>query len=333
MPYRVFLTGSGITADASHYLTQHGCALMTGTPQDQCEDLVRKLSRLRPHALIVRQGRITEAVQAAAPDLKVICKHGVGTDNIDIEAATRRGIPVLYTPGANFESVAEHTLALILSLARGVPVHDRLIRRGSFDKKAYEGLELLGKTLGLVGYGRIGRRVAELVAPLNMAVLVYHPSRENEDLPERVREAQTIDEVICGSDIISLHCPLTDDTRNLINRQSIQRMKPGVYVVNTARGGLINETDLVTALQQGHVRGAALDVFEHEPLVQDSPLIGLDNVILTPHVAGTSDSSAVNMGLESAKHVLAVLGGGQIDPSAVKNPEVLSTGVGRNPAS
>lgn len=332
MSYRVFLTGSGIAADASHYLTQHGCTLMTGTPDDRPEDLVRKLGRFRPDALIVRQGRITEAVQAAAPDLKIICKHGVGTDNIDIEAATRRGIPVLYTPGANTESVAEHTLALIFSLARGIPIHDRLVRRGTFDKNAYAGRELLGKTLGLVGFGRIGRRVAELAAPLGMAVLVYHPSRKNGALPERVREAQTIDDVMRNSDIISLHCPLTEQTRNLVNRDSIQRMKPGVYLVNTARGGLINETDLVAALQQGHVRGAALDVFEHEPLAQDSPLVGLDNVILTPHVAGVSDNSAVNMGLESARHVLAVLGGGKVDPSAVKNPEVLAAGIGGRPA-
>jgi D-3-phosphoglycerate dehydrogenase len=324
MGYRIFLTGSGIVPAARAYLTERDCILMTGDPKDGPDDLVRKLGEFRPHALIVRQGQITDAVQAAAPDLAVICKHGVGTDNIDIDAATRRGIPVCYTPRANFESAAEHTLGLMLALVRRIPEHDRRIRGGVFDKKTYDGLELLGKTLGLVGFGQIGRRVAELVAPFRMTVLAYHPSRTAEPLPDYIRKVGSTDDVFRGADIVSLHCPLTDTTRNLVNAESIGRMRDGVHIVNTARGELVDEAALASALRTGRVRGAALDVFATEPPPADHPLCGLENVIVTTHIAGVSDNSSLNMGMESARNVLAVLRGEAVDQRALKNPAALA---------
>lgn len=324
MAHRIFLTGSGIAPVAQAYLRDRGCTLVTGEPADSPDDLVRKLSGFDPHALIVRQGKITDAVQAAAPSLAVICKHGVGTDNIDIAAATKRGIPVFYTPRANFESAAEHTLALMLSLVRRIPAHDRRIRSGVFDKKGYDGLELLGKTLGLIGFGQIGRRVAELVAPFRMQVRVYHPSKSGESLPDYIKKVDSPEAVLAEADIISLHCPLTEKTRNLINADTIARMKAGVHLINTARGGLIDEAALEAALRDGRIRGAALDVFETEPPATDHPLFALENVIVTTHVAGVSDNSSINMGMDSAKNVLAVLEDGEIDRMSLKNPEVIS---------
>lgn len=180
----------------------------------------------------------------AAQTLRVVCKHGVGTDNIDIEAATALGIPVMFTPFANCESVAEHSLAVILALIRRVALQDRRIRAGVFDKMAYDGVELRGKTLGLVGFGRSARRLCELVAPFGTAVVAYHPSRTEERLPDHVRKVGDVFEVFSAADILSLHCPLTNETRELINEHTIAAMKSGVYLINTSRGGLVNERHL-----------------------------------------------------------------------------------------
>ncbi len=319
MAFRVFLTGSGIARPALRVLEQEHCEYRVGDPKDTPDDLIRQLRDFDPHALIVRQGKITAEVQAAAPSLRVICKHGVGLDNIDVDAATRRGIPVLFTPGANFESAAEHTLALMLALLRRVPAYDRRIRSGMFDKKPYDGQELLGRTLGLIGYGRIGRRVAELVAPFRMRVLVYHPSATRESLPDYIRKVNRPEDLYPEVDVLSLHCPLTAETQHMIRRDVLQRMKRGVYIINTARGGLVQEADLLEALQSGQVAGAALDVFEEEPLPAEHPFYRLDNVILSPHVAGSSDNSLINMGMQSVRQVLAVLKGEPVHPQVMVN--------------
>jgi len=323
MNYRIFLTGSGIAAEALQLLEAENCVVETGDPKDTPDDLVRKLSAFDPDGLIVRQGKISEAVQDAAPRLKVISKHGVGTDNIDIAAATRRGIPVMRTPRANYESVAEHALALILALLRRIPNQDRRIRKGIFDKKGFDGLEMLGKTLGLIGYGNVGKRLAELVAPFNMRVLVYHPSCSDEPLPSHISKVQNVAEIFPKADIISLHCPLTPETKNLINRQTIAQMKKDVYIINTARGGIVNEADLFQALQQKQVGGAALDTFEVEPPDTDNPLFKLDNVIFTTHISGMSDNSFKNMGIGAVKNALSVLKGELIERQSLVNKAVL----------
>lgn len=323
MHYRIFITGSGIVKEAQQLLREENCIFETGDPKDTPADIARKLREFDPHGLIVRQGKISAEVQAAAKSLKVICKHGVGTDNIDVAEATRRGIPVLFTPLANYESVAEHTLALIFALLRRIPLEDKRIRSGVFDKKHYDGQELLGKTLGIIGFGHIGRRLAELAAPFKMKVVVYHPSCTPEPLPPYISKVKKVEEIFSRADIISLHCPLTPETKGMINRRTIAQMKQGVYIVNTARGGIVNEGDLFQALQERRVGGAALDVFEEEPPAADHPLFRLDNVIFTTHVAGASDNSLKNMGVDSVKNVLAVLNGEPPDPESLVNKEVL----------
>jgi D-3-phosphoglycerate dehydrogenase len=325
MEYRVFLTGSGIVERAKNLLRDNGCVIETGSPTDTSAALARKVSGFNPDALIVRQGRISAEVQDAAPCLKVICKHGVGIDNIDVATATKRGIPVMFTPGASTNVVAEHTLALLLALLRRIPQQDRELRSGMFDKTRYSGSELRGATLGLIGYGRIARRVAELVASFGVEILVYHPSATGEALPPRVSKLKDVDEVLRRSDIVSLHCPLTASTHALINEQAIMRMKHGALLINTARGQLVDEEALLKALRSGRLGGAALDVFATEPLPANHPLLALDQVVVTPHVGGSSNASLTRMGMQAASNVLAVLHGQSVDVSNVLNPEVLPT--------
>lgn len=324
MSHRIFITGSGIAEQAERFLLENDCVFEVGQPKDTPEDIARKVGDFNPDGMIVRQGKITGDVMDAASNLRVICKHGVGLDNIDIEAASLRKLPVMFTPGANFESVAQHALALILSLARQVPSQDRKIRGGVFDKKGYNGIELTGKTLGLIGWGAIAKRLAELVAPFNMQVLAFHPSKTDEPLPAYISKANTVEDIYRQSDIISLHSPLTTETKGMINAHTMGMMKPSVLIINTARGAIINEPDLIAALTEHRIGGAALDTFETEPLPDDSPLRQLDNVILTTHVAGMSDASVVNMGMGAAKNILAVLRGEPIDTTAVKNKAVVN---------
>ncbi len=325
MSFRIFITGSGIAEEALQYLHKENCIFEVGDPTDTSEDLVNKFRTFDPDGIIVRQGKITKEVQDAPKNLKVICKHGVGIDNIDVEAATQRGIPVMFTPLANYESVAEHTLALMLSLARRIPLQDKKIRDGTFDKKYYGGLELLGKTLGIIGFGKIGRRFCELVMPFRMNVLVYHPSRTVENLPQSVTKVENAEDVFDRADIISLHCPLTPETKAMINKQSLEQMKQGAFIINTARGGLIHERDLSQALQNGQIGGAALDVFECEPPDTNNPLFMMDNVIVSPHVAGASDNSLKNMGMGAVQNVVSVLKGDSIDMESLINKEVIGS--------
>jgi len=314
-------------------LRSTGCLVELGDPKDAPDELARKLSRFSPDALIVRQGRITGAVLDAPLNLRVICKHGVGTDNIDVEEATRRRIPVMFTPGTTTQSAAEHTLGLILSLTRRIPYEDRRMRAAVFGKTTYAGQDLFGMTLGLVGFGSIARRLAALVAPFDVKVVAYHPSCTVEALPDHVSKVKHFEDLLPEADILSLHCPLSPATRGLVNKRTIELMKDGAYIVNTARGGLIDESQLFEALSSGRVRGAALDVFEREPPAAGNPLMGLENVILTPHVGGASDRSLAITGLQSVRNVLAVLENEPIDPLHVVNAKVLGLDSAEPPAS
>jgi len=230
----------------------------------------------------------------------------------------------MYTPNSNFESVAEHTLALLLSLLRKIPQKHNEICAGQFDKTHYDGLELTNKTIGLVGFGKIGQRFAELLSPFNMSIIAYRPSQRIASVEPSVTYAKTVEELFRASDIISLHCPVTDKTFDLINKKSILRMRHGAYLINTARGELINENDLFEALKTGQISGAALDVFQNEPLLKKHPLFELQNVIGTPHLAGMSDNSMKNMGIESVQNALSVLKGQPPNLKCLKNKELLN---------
>lgn len=270
-------------------------------------------------AVIVRLFEITADQLDSCERLKVIAKHGVGVDNIDVAAATARKIPVVYTPTANANGVAEHTLTLMLSLARQVFPSSQALREGRFkDRAQFQGVELAGKTLGVLGLGRIGLRVAEMARDgLAMNVLAYDPFIEASPFDL----APSLDDVLRASDFLTLHLPLTQETRHLLNAEHLQMLKPGCRIINTSRGAVIDESALVEALRGGHISGAALDVFEDEPLPADHPLCRAPNMLLTPHISSSTAESLDRMACDAAQGVLDVLQGRP--PAHVVNPEVL----------
>jgi D-3-phosphoglycerate dehydrogenase len=249
-------------------------------------------------AVLVRSStRITRESLVRADRLKAIGRAGVGVDTIDVEAATERGIPVLTAPEGNTISAAELTMALLLALARKVPGADRSMKAGEWDKKSFTGIELHSKTLGLIGAGRIGGEVARRARGFAMRAGA-RPVPERRSATEPRRETATMDEVISRADVISAHVPLTDATKNLIGEAQLARMKKGVLVLNVARGGVVDEAALLAALKSGHVAGAALDVFETEPLPADHPFRSLPNVVLTPHLGASTSEAQHSVAIE-----------------------------------
>ena len=242
-------------------------------------------------ALIVRSAtRVTAELLEQAPRLRVVGRAGVGVDNIDLDAATRRGILVMNTPGSNAVSVAEHTLALLLALARCVPQLNAATHAGRWEKGAAAGIELRGKTLGLIGLGRVGSEVARRARALELRVLAHDPYISESVAQEAGVELVSLPELLARSDFVSLHAALSPATEKLINATTLAQMKRGARLINTARGELVDEAELAEALRAGHLAGAALDVFAVEP-PRSSPLLSLPNVIATPHVAGSTEEA------------------------------------------
>ena len=255
-----------------------------------------------------------------APRLQVIGKHGVGVDNIDCEAATSRGLPVVYTPGSNGRTVAEHAMALMLALSRQIYPSSHAIRSGTMeDRNRYQGVELAGKNLGLIGLGRIGSRVAGIAAGgFGMKVRAYDPFLRPGTATGKAVLVDSLEAVLGWADFISLHVPLSDATHHLIDQERLGLMKPGCRLVNTSRGPVIDEAALAGALRDGRLAGAALDVFEEEPLPADHPLCRTPNTLLTPHISGLTDSALERASLMAAQGILDVLQGRR--PEHVANP-------------
>lgn len=260
---------------------------------------------------------VDDQVLAAAPKLRVISRYGVGVDAVDVPACTRRGVVVTITPGANSVAVAELAIALLMALARSIPYHDRAAKLGKWNR--VQGMELTGATLGLVGYGRIGREVAQRACALGMRVIAYDPLLPPEAFGGSPVTPCDLDTVLQTSDAISLHLPLTAETHNLIDAAALARMKPTAYLINTARGGLVDEEALYEALAARRLAGAAFDVFSKEP-PEASGLVALDNFIAAPHIGSATRQTAARMSLMAAENALAVLRGER--PPGVVNREV-----------
>jgi D-3-phosphoglycerate dehydrogenase len=261
------------------------------------------------HALVVRsRTKVTAKLLEAAAQLRVIGRAGVGVDNIDVPAALARGIVVVNSPMAASVSVAEHTLALMLALARQVPAADATLKQGQWNKSAFVGSELSGKVLGLLGLGRIGALVANRALAFGMSVLAYDPYLTDEQIIERHAEPATFDGVLAGSDYVSLHLPLTIKTTGLLSTAQIGQMKAGARLVCAARGGVVDEEALRAALDSGHLAGAALDVFAQEPPAPGSIALH-PKVIATPHIGAQTAEAQARAGLAIAEEVLAVLQG------------------------
>ncbi|OZI37574.1 3-phosphoglycerate dehydrogenase [Bordetella genomosp. 10] len=268
------------------------------------EQLAGLVARHDPVALIVRYGRITPKVIGAGKSLRVISKHGSGTDNIDCGAAAERGIAIKAATGANAAAVAEHAIALLLACAKSIVAMNVRMHAGHWDKATHKSIELRGKTLGLIGLGAIGRNTAAIAHAMGMRVLGHDPYAR--DLPDSIVTVP-LDRIWAESDAISLHAPLTDETRGIVNAGTLARCRDGVIIVNTARGGLVDESALVAAARSGKVAGAGLDSFSQEPPPADHPYFGIPNLVLSPHVGGVTRDAYVSMGTAAANNVLAVL--------------------------
>ncbi|PYI89082.1 MAG: phosphoglycerate dehydrogenase [Verrucomicrobia bacterium] len=261
------------------------------------------------HGIIVRsQTKVTAEILNAAKQLRVVGRAGVGVDNVDVETATRRGVVVLNAPGANTVSTAEHAFSLLLGIARNISRADATLKSGVWERKHLEGVELYNKTLGIIGMGRIGSELSRRAIAFGMRVLAFDPylsaARARGLQVELVEE---IDDLLSAADFITLHTPLTAETHHILNAERLKKTKSGVRIVNCARGGLIDEHALIAALQSGHVAGAALDVFEIEPLPSDSPLRSAPNILITPHLGASTAEAQESVGIDIAQSVRAAL--------------------------
>jgi len=260
-------------------------------------------------AVLVRVAKISADVIAAAKSLKIIGKHGVGYDNIDIPAATASGVIVTNTPLANSTSVAEHALALLLAVARRIGETERDLNRGAMrTQKLYQGMELSGKVMGVIGLGSAGLRLARMTGQgLGMRVLGFDPYKV--PWPDGIEHCTDLDPLLRQADFISIHVPLTKETTSLIGKEALPKMKPTAILVNTARGGIVDEAAVAEAVTAGRLAGAGLDVVVDEPLKASHPLNGVPNIILTPHMAGVTEEAMMRMAQDSAEDILRVLKG------------------------
>ncbi|HBO85169.1 MAG: phosphoglycerate dehydrogenase [Deltaproteobacteria bacterium GWC2_42_11] len=321
--------------------------LISDSMSERCVDIFKNTSgiqvdvktKLKPedlkgiikdyHALVVRSAtKVTKEIIDAADNLKVIGRAGTGIDNIDVNAATKKGIVVMNTPGGNTVTTAEHAISMMLSLSRKIPQATASMRKGEWEKKKFEGTEVTGKMLGILGVGNIGSVVADRAMGLKMNVIAYDPFISQEAAGRMGVELVSLDELYRRSDFISIHAPLTNETKNMVNKDVFAKMKKGVKVINCARGGIVNEKDLCEAIKAGIVSGAAFDVFEKEPAPQDNPLLKMEEVILTPHLGAATFEAQESVAIAIAEQIAEYLSKGTIR-NAVNVPsiptELLST--------
>jgi D-3-phosphoglycerate dehydrogenase len=316
------LVNKPIHATALEQLGQTATVL---TPYSAGDDELRTLLHDIDAILLCAGFSMGPAEMDLAPQLKVIGRHGVGLDNVDVRAATERGIPVVYTPYGPTESTAEHTFLLMLATARRLPLLDRAARSGNFDirnRPQTMGVELYKKTLGLVGFGRIGRRVADMCrTSLDMRILVYDPYLEPEAIAEwGANPVDSLLELASQVDILTLHIPATPETHHLIDQEVLQALGPRAILINAARGAVVDNDALARVLRQGRIFGAGIDVYDPEPPTADNPLFALDNVVLTPHIASRTEEGRILMGTTVVQDILRVLE--DQEPEFLANPSV-----------
>lgn len=287
--------------DARTLLESHGHTLIDGCGFET-EDVIADMKKYQPDAIIVRITKMTRAVfEAAAPNLKALSRHGAGFDAVDLQAAADYGVKCLYAPVANSTSVAETALMLMLYMSRNVTRLCKMLTVDFYDAKLKTHMTTLnGKTVGIIGCGNIGSRLAKRCLSMEMNVLCYDPFKPAKDFPDGVEVVRDIDRIFRESDYVSLHAPNTSITKNMVNKDKLEMMKPTAFLINTARGALVNEADLYEACKNHVIAGAALDAIVHEPILPDMPLVNLDNVLITPHVGGNTIEAAMRASYMSA---------------------------------
>lgn len=303
MGFRVLIPRT-VAREGIEYLKEHGCEVEVRS-QMTSQEIKEKIKNY--DALFLRTDVIDEAVIKQADRLKIIARYGVGLDNVDIEAATAHGIYVTYTPTANMNAVAEHVVGLLLSISRQIVKVDKAVRKGNFGiRDTSYGTELKGKKLGIIGLGNIGRMVArKCTFGFDMRVVAYDPYATTPQ-EEYITKVDSLEELLQRADYISLHLPYNKSLHHIIDQGKMNMMKPTAFLINAARGGLVDEVALAKALKNKTIAGAAIDVFENEPTPPDHPLWELDNAIVTPHIAALTAESMSNMSLECAKEIVRV---------------------------
>jgi D-3-phosphoglycerate dehydrogenase len=299
-------------------VAKSGLDLLSQTPDIEVIDVAGNPAELDKaiagaHALIVRsETRVTASLMARAPNLRVVARAGTGVDTIDVPAATRRGIAVMNTPGANTVSAGEHAMGLLLGLVRRIPDAAAAMKAGQWDRKRFEGTELRGKTIGVIGLGRIGAHVAQLARAFGMQVVGHDPYLPPERAAELHVRLLSIEQLLRAADVVTLHVALTDQTHHLIDATRLKLMKPTAVLINTARGELVDEAALGDAIKEKRIGGAAIDVFATEPLPADSPLRSLDRMILTPHLAASTAEAQERVATEICVAVREALVAGDL---------------------
>ena len=322
----VLVNSPHLAAEGMAVLEAAGCDIHFLEAFPPPERVAEAAARLGAAGIIARQGRITAAVMDAAPGLRIIARHGAGTDEVDLEAARARGLLVTRTPGANARAVAEHAIGMMLLLLKDIPALQRHVAAGGWRDGSMRMRDVAGLRLGLVGMGPIGQETARLAEAFGMRVSAF--SKRADDAAFRhARRVANLDALLAESDILSLHTALTDESREMLDVRTLALLPKGALIVNTARGGLIDEAALLAALGSGHIAGAALDVTETEPPAADHPFRRHPSVVLTPHVAGVTEGSMAQMAKDAAECVVAALTGREVPSERI----VVPSGTGSNP--
>jgi len=324
MGHKVLISGRLISDEAVELMQAHGMTVIASDPDHNGTALPELIAQAEPDAIIIRTGKLDAETISGTPSLKAIAKHGVGVDMIDLEAASARAIPVMITPGANARSVAEHALALMLCVLKDIPGLGERTKAGQWEKATHRGFELSGKRIGLIGFGAIAQEFATLLAPFRVKLMAL-TRREPENIGsfKDVAFTQDLKTLLKENDVISLHCPLTDATRNFLGPDEFAQMKPGAFIINTARGELIDELALREALNSGQIAGAGLDCFASEPPVPSNDLISHPRVIATPHIAWATHEASNNMGMITAQNIISWLTGKEPPSAHIVNHKTL----------
>ncbi len=323
MSYTIFITAPSLHPEGVAILEEAGCRLIYLERGGEEAEVDRIMAGNPIDAVISRTATLSATAIASCPTLKVISKHGVGVSNIDVAAASERGIPVFVTPGANAQSVAEMALGLMLSAARRISWMDAELKSSNWSR-AQDGIELSGKTLGLIGFGQIGQKLTRACLAIGMKVRAFDPGIGLASPAEGVEMVGSLEELLPLSNVLSLHVPLNAHTRAIINAETLSKLPDQAILINTARGEVVDEPALIAALQSGRLFAAGLDTTAQEPISPESPLLGLTNVVLTPHVGGSTPAALAGMAVGAAKNVLGFLSQNPPPATSCVNPETLS---------
>jgi D-3-phosphoglycerate dehydrogenase len=316
MPYTVLVTAPTLSAPGLKRLEEAQCRVLFVDKDEAQIELLMATEAI--DAVISRTLTLSKAAMKSCPTLRVISKHGAGVNNIDIAGATELGLPVYFTAGANAQAVAELTFGLLLSVARKIPLHNNALHEGQWVRSG-DGTQLAGRVFGIIGLGQIGRRVAKIAEAFGMSVIAYDPYVNGGG----VRMVTNVADIMRDADVVSLHCPLTPITKGFIGAAEIALLRKSAILVNASRGGIVDESALIDALSHQRILGAGIDTFAIEPLPANSPFCSLSNVVLTPHVGGSTRDALDSVGEGAARTAIAHLRGEAIDLTLCVNPDVL----------